>query len=79
MTKHKAHVPHHEATVEKLPNGELRVRAARPTGTLDGFIGLLAGKTKKVVSIEAMNDAAANGWAGKSGSGRRFRRWHHGL
>jgi hypothetical protein len=49
----------------KSPGGELRVRAARPTGRIDAFLGLLAGKTKKVATIEEINDAAASGWAGK--------------
>lgn len=49
---------------DKLPNGELRIRAARPTGSIDGFIGLLAGKSNKALSIEEMNEIAAAGWAG---------------
>lgn len=49
----------------KVPGGELRVRAARPTGRIDAFLGLLAGKTKKVATIEEITDAAASGWAGK--------------
>jgi bifunctional DNA-binding transcriptional regulator/antitoxin component of YhaV-PrlF toxin-antitoxin module len=52
-------------TFEKMPNGELRVRAARPTGTIDDFIGMLAGKTTKIATIEEMNEAAAAGWAGE--------------
>ena len=39
-------------------------RAARPTGSIESFIGMLAGKTKKVATIEEMNEAAAAGWAG---------------
>lgn len=50
---------------DKLPGGELRVRAARPHGSIEGFLGLLAGKTKKVATIEEMNEAAAAGWAGE--------------
>lgn len=50
---------------QKLPGGELRVRATRPTGTIDDFIGLLAGKTTKVATIEEMNEAIAAGWAGE--------------
>lgn len=45
--------------------GEFRVRAARPAGTIDGFLGLLAGKTGKVATIEEMNEAAASGRAGE--------------
>lgn len=50
---------------EKLPGGELRVRAARPTGTIDGFFHALDGKVKmkKPLSIEDMNEIAAAGWA----------------
>lgn len=49
----------------KLPGGELRVRAARPSGKIDSFLGLLAGKTNKVATIEEINEAAARGWAGE--------------
>ena len=40
------------------------LKAARLTGTIEGFIGLLAGRTKKVASIEEINVATAQGWAG---------------
>ncbi|MBK8336143.1 MAG: AbrB/MazE/SpoVT family DNA-binding domain-containing protein [Sterolibacteriaceae bacterium] len=49
----------------KLPGGRIEVKAARPTGSIDGFIGLLAGKTRKVVTVGEMNEAAADGWAGR--------------
>lgn len=38
---------------------------ARPTGTIAGFVGLLAGRTKKVATIGEINEASAQGWAGK--------------
>ena len=42
-----------------------RKTAAKPrTGTIHDFIGMLAGETKKVATIEEMNQAAADGWAG---------------
>ena len=52
---------------EKLPGGELRVRAARPTGTIDDFLHALDGKVKlkKPLTIEEMSDIAAAGWAGQ--------------
>lgn len=52
---------------EKLPGGELRVRAARPAGTIDSFIGRHAGKLKKPLTIEQMSKIAAAGWAGELG------------
>ena len=52
---------------EKLPGGELRVRASRPAGTIDDFLHALDGKVKltKPLTIEEMNDIAAAGWAGR--------------
>lgn len=38
--------------------------AVRRSGTINDFIGCLAGKTKKVATIEEINEAAAAGWAG---------------
>jgi antitoxin PrlF len=42
------------------------VRAARPSGTIDGFLHSLDGKVKlrKPLSIEDINRIAAAGWAG---------------
>lgn len=51
--------------VTPLPGGRVEIRAARPTGSIDGFVGLLAGKTRRVATIEEMNEAAASGWAGR--------------
>lgn len=51
--------------LELLPGGKGIVKAARPSGTIDGFIGLLAGRKKKVATIEEMSEAATQGWAGK--------------
>jgi hypothetical protein len=51
--------------IDLLPDGRGMIRAARPTGKIDSFIGMLAGKTKKVATIEEMNEAAAAGWAGE--------------
>jgi antitoxin PrlF len=41
-------------------------RAKRPAGKIEDFFGILAGKTKKVATIEEINEAAAAGWAGLS-------------
>ena len=54
---------------EKLPGGELRVRAARPHGSIENFFHALDGKVnlKKPLSIEEMNKISAAGWAGQLG------------
>jgi antitoxin PrlF len=67
LLQHLGIKPGERVDFEKLPGGELRVRAARPIGTIDGFLHALDGKVKmkKPLSIEEMNDIAAAGWAGQ--------------
>lgn len=69
LLQHLGIKPGERVEFEKLPGGELKVRAARPSGTIDGFIHALDGKVKlkKPLSIEEMNDIIAAGWAGELG------------
>ena len=66
LLQHLGIKPGERVEFEKLPDGELRVRAARPSGTIDGFLHSLDGKVKlgKPLSIEDINRIAAAGWAG---------------
>jgi antitoxin PrlF len=66
LLQHLGIKPGERVDFEKLPGGELRVRAARPTGTIDSFLHSLDGKVKrkKPLSIENINRIAAAGWAG---------------
>lgn len=65
VLQHLGIKPGEKIELDLLPDGRAEVKAARPTGTIDGFLGLPAGKTKKVATIEKMNEAAAAGWAGE--------------
>lgn len=65
VMEHLGVKPGGKVELDLLPDGRGLIRAARPAGKIDNFVGLLAGKTKKVASIEEMNEAAARGWAGK--------------
>ena len=56
--------PGEKIELHKLPDGTVALRAARSAGTIDGFLGLLAGKSKKVATLDEINEAAAAGWAG---------------
>lgn len=56
--------PGDKIQLDLLPNGQGLIRPARATGSIESFIGMLAGKTKKVATIEEINEAAAAGWAG---------------
>jgi len=57
--------PGDKIAVDMLPGGQVTLRAAKPAGTIDGFLGVLAGKTEKVATLEEIADAATAGWAGK--------------
>ncbi len=65
LLRHLGVEPGRKVEVRRLPGGRIEVQASRPSGTINGFIGLLAGKTNKVATVEEMNEAAANGWAGR--------------
>jgi antitoxin PrlF len=51
--------------VRKLPNGRVEVRAARAGGSITELFGLLADKKRRTVTLEEMQAAIAEGWAGK--------------
>ncbi|MGF6227002.1 antitoxin PrlF [Inquilinus ginsengisoli] len=65
LLRHLGVEPGQKIEVDKLPDGRIEVKAARTTGSIDDFIGLLAGKTRKVATIEEIDRAAAAGWAGE--------------
>jgi len=57
--------PGEKITVNKLPDGRIEVKAARPTGKISDVFGLLKRKGGPSLTIEEMNKIAARGWAGK--------------
>ncbi len=66
VLQHLGIKPGEKIELDKLPDGRVALRAARPSGSIDGFLGLLAGKTTKVATLNDINQAAADGWAGKA-------------
>ena len=71
VLQHLGIKPGEKIALDLLPDGRGLLRAAKPSGKIEDFFGVLAGKTKKVATIEEMNEAAARGWAG--GSARKTR------
>jgi bifunctional DNA-binding transcriptional regulator/antitoxin component of YhaV-PrlF toxin-antitoxin module len=65
VLQHLGIKPGEKIELDLLPDGRGLLKAARPTGSIDGFVGLLAGRTKKIASIEEINEAAAQAWFGK--------------
>ncbi|MGN6465999.1 MAG: AbrB/MazE/SpoVT family DNA-binding domain-containing protein [Rhizobiaceae bacterium] len=65
LLKHLGVKPGQRLEVDLLPGGQLTVRAEVRNGSIEDFIGFLAGQTDKIATIEEMNEAIADGWAGK--------------
>lgn len=65
VLQHLGIKPGDKIELHLLPDGRGVIKAARPTGSIDSFVGLLAGRSKKVATIEEIGDAAARGWAGR--------------
>lgn len=57
--------PGEKIELDLLPDGRGMLKAARPAGTIADFVGLLAGRTSKVATIEEINAASAAAWAGQ--------------
>ena len=66
VLQHLGIKPGEKIELDLLPDGRGVLKAARPAASIADFVGLLAGKTHKVATIEEINAAAAQGWAGKA-------------
>jgi antitoxin PrlF len=63
VLQHLGIQPGEKIEVDKQPDGAVTLRAARPVGKIDSFLGLLAGKSGKVATLDEINEAAAAGWS----------------
>jgi bifunctional DNA-binding transcriptional regulator/antitoxin component of YhaV-PrlF toxin-antitoxin module len=57
--------PGEKIAVEKLPDGRIEVRAARPKGKIADVFDLLKRENGPSLSIDEINKVAARGWAGR--------------
>ncbi len=64
VLRHLGVKPGEKIALELLPGGKGIVRAARKTGSIDDFIGSLAGKTKKTATVAEIKRATERAWAG---------------
>lgn len=65
VLRHLGIKPGDKIELDLLPDGRGMLTAARPASTIEGFVGLLAGRTRKVATLDEINEAAAQGWAGR--------------
>lgn len=63
LLRHLDVQPGQQIEVRVLPGGRIEVRAAQPPGSIEGFIGRLSGPSRKVASLEEIQEAAAACWS----------------
>lgn len=63
VLQHLGIKPGERIELDLLPDGRATLKAARPSGSMADFVGLLAGRTAKVATLEEINEAAARSWA----------------
>lgn len=64
VLQHLGVKPGEKIELDLLPDGRGVLKAARPAGSIRSVVGLLAGRTDQVATIEEIGDAAAQGWIG---------------
>jgi AbrB family looped-hinge helix DNA binding protein len=65
LLRHLGVEPGEKVAVDKLPDGRIEVRAARPTGKISDLFGSLKREKDVTLSIEEINRITARGWAGR--------------
>jgi AbrB family looped-hinge helix DNA binding protein len=65
LLEHLGVQPGEKITVDKLPDGRIEVRAARPTGKISDAFNFLKRDKGSSLSIEEITRISARGWAGK--------------
>ena len=65
LLEHLGVRPGEKISVDKLPDGRIEVRAARPVGKISDVFDFLKRENGPSLSIEEMNRTAARGWAGR--------------
>lgn len=65
LLEHLGVHPGEKIAVDKLPDGRIEVKAARPAGKISDVFNYLKRKKGPSLSIEEINRIAARGWARK--------------
>ena len=65
VLQHLGIKPGEKIELNLLPDGRGVLQAARATGDIKDFVGMLSGRTGKAVSIDEMNTVISNAWAGQ--------------
>ena len=66
LLRHLGVEPGQKIEIDELPHGKVVVRAARGEGAMGEFIGCLSRQGACPLTIDEMNEIAAQGWAGEN-------------
>ena len=64
LLRHLGVAPGQMITVDKLPDGVLTLRAEQNIGKISDLVGILKRPGQPTLSIEEINEAIADAWAG---------------
>ncbi len=65
VLEHLGVQPGEKVVVDKLPGGQIQVRAAGKKGDISRIFGMLKQENGPHLSIEEMNEVIARAWAGE--------------
>jgi bifunctional DNA-binding transcriptional regulator/antitoxin component of YhaV-PrlF toxin-antitoxin module len=65
VLRHLGVLPGDKISVDKLPDGRIEMKAARPVGKISDVFNFLKRKDGPSLSIKDINRIAARGWAGR--------------
>ena len=65
VLKHLGVQPGEKIAVDKLPDGRVEMKAARPIGKISDVFDLFKRRSGLSLSIEEINKVARRGWAGR--------------
>jgi AbrB family looped-hinge helix DNA binding protein len=65
LLQHLGVQPGEKIVVEKLPDGRIEVKAARPAGRISDVFNMLKRDDAPSLSVDQINQIAAEGWAGE--------------
>jgi bifunctional DNA-binding transcriptional regulator/antitoxin component of YhaV-PrlF toxin-antitoxin module len=65
LLKHLGVLPGEKITADKLPDGRIEIKAARPTGKISDVFNFLKRDKGPSLSIEEINEVTKRGWAGR--------------
>jgi antitoxin PrlF len=65
VLQHMGIQPGEKVEIAKMPNGRIELHRSERTGSIEDLCGILKGKSKKIATLEEIEKAIQDGWAGK--------------